>query len=84
MQSSLAMKNNYAVQKISYAGKRQSLLDDLEQLCRAEEIKCREGTIFFSQHQVLGGHGLFETIKIIMGCRRCQISEEQILFNAED
>ena len=47
---------------------RQSLLDDLEQLCRAEEIKCREGTVYSQRHQILGGHGLFETIKIIMGC----------------
>ena len=62
------MKNDYAVQKISYAGMRQSLLDDLEQLCRAEEIKCREGTVYSQRQQILGGHGLFETIKIIMGC----------------
>ena len=45
VQPSLAMKNNYAMLKI-HAGKRKSLLDDLEQLCRAEEIKCREGTIY--------------------------------------
>ena len=49
VQSSLAMKNNYAMQKISYVEKRQSLLDDLRTI-----MPCR-------RNKMPGRHNLFLT-----------------------
>ena len=43
---SLKMKNQHATQKKSNRGKAQSLLDDENQLCGTEDIKCPEGKVY--------------------------------------
>ena len=39
---SLMVKNKYAVQKMKIARKEQSILDDEEQICGPEDMKCQD------------------------------------------